>query len=194
MHTFSLTETVDSWTAQAVMASGYLIRLYHFLGDDRQAYLTTQACGPCEERAQRLGLQDQITALKAVFVSEHSEETLGEENAWQMMIEAHAGLFALQCLVEDRGKDVSLPGGKTDNNRAFHVALRSYRTAFPEEITIPVIRQAIETAATQCADAFPINANGVTDQEKVDLRLEIHNITLEVLLKESGSTEPETTV
>ena len=33
----SLTETVDSWTGQAVMTSGYLMRLYRFLGDDRQA-------------------------------------------------------------------------------------------------------------------------------------------------------------
>lgn len=174
------------------MASDYLMHLYRILGDDRKAAVAMQACDPNDEPTQRPRLQIQITDLNVEFITKYPEVTLGEEKAWQLLIEAHAGLFALKCLVEDQGKDVSLLVSGTGTNRAFHLALRSYRTAFPEGITIPGIRQAIESAATQCADAFPISADGVTDQEKVDLRLEIHGHILEVLLKECGSTKPET--
>jgi len=187
----SLTETVDFWTAQAVMTSGYLVRLYRFLGDDRQAYLAMQGSGPCEERAQRLGLHPQVAALRAVFVAEHPEETLSEEKAWQLMIEAHSGLCAFHGLVDDHEKGGSLRGSRTGTNKAFRMALRGYRSAFPEEITIPGIQQAIETAATRCAEAFSIEVDGVADDEKVDLRRELHSNILEAIISEFCSIGPE---
>ena len=42
MASTALTQTVDFWTAQAVMASGYLVALYRILGDDRQVALAME--------------------------------------------------------------------------------------------------------------------------------------------------------
>ena len=108
----SLTEAVDSWTAQAVMASGYLARLYRGLGDERQADLAAQACGSCGERAQRLGLVARIAALDTTFTLEHPEETIGEEKAWQLLVGAHAGLHAFLGLVDgdEQGRATGEPG------------------------------------------------------------------------------------
>ena len=39
----SLSQTVDLWTAQVMVASGFLTRLYRALGDDRQAAKKLQA-------------------------------------------------------------------------------------------------------------------------------------------------------
>lgn len=181
----SLTQTVDSWTAQAVMTSGYLLRLYRILGDDRQAAIAIQAVGPCGERVQRLGIQAQVAALNIIFEAEHPEETIGEEKAWQLMIEAHAGLCAFHGLVDDHEKGGSLRGNRTGTNKAFHMALRGYRTAFPEEFTALGIKQAVETAATRCADVFSANVEFPTDQEKSDLYQELHANILEALLKET---------
>lgn len=185
----SLTATVDHWTAQAVMTSGYLLRLYRILGDDRQASIAMQAVGPCGERVQRLGIQAQVAVLNILFTAEYQEETIGEEKSWQMMIEAHSGLCALHGLVDDQVDDQekgrSIRGSRTSTNKAFHIALRGYRSAFPEEITIPGIRQAIETAALRCADVFSSNMDCASDQEKSDLRQELHANILEALLKEA---------
>jgi len=189
MPTSSLTAMVEYWTAQAAMASGFLLRLYRDLGDDRQAYLAMQAVGPSKERAQRFGFHSQVDALKAVFAAEYPEKTLGEKNAWQLMIEAHAGLCAFHGLVDEHEKSGSIRGSRTGTNRAFHMARRGYRTAFPEEITIPGIRQAIESATAICADVFSSNVGCASDQEKSDLRQELRANILEALLKEVGDPE-----
>ena len=173
----SLTEAVDSWTAQAVMASGYLARLYRGLGDERQADLAAQACGSCGERAQRLGLVARIAALDTTFTLEHPEETIGEEKAWQLLVGAHAGLHAFLGLV-----DGDEQGRATGASKAFHEALRGYRTAFPEEMTIPGIRKAIDAAARHSAEAFPCSAGAGTAEEKSGLPGRL----FEELLKETG--------
>jgi len=185
MPTSSLTQTVDIWTAQVVQASNYLTRLYRVLGDERQAYQAMQACGPCEERAQRLRLQPQIDELKAAFAAEYPEETLGEEKAWQLLIAASAGLCAFHGLVDDHEEGKNLRGPRTATNKAFNNSLRGYRTAFPEELTIPGIRQAIEQASLFCADAFSSNVDEATCQEKADLGRELHAEILETLMKKT---------
>jgi hypothetical protein len=167
MPTSSLTQTVDIWTAQVVQASNYLTRLYRVLGDERQAYQAMQACGPCEERAQRLRLQPQI------------------EKAWQLLIAASAGLCAFHGLVDDHEEGKNLRGPRTATNKAFNNSLRGYRTAFPEELTIPSIRQAIEQASLFCADAFSSNVDEATCQEKADLGRELHAEILETLMKKT---------
>ena len=184
MATSTLTQTVDFWTAQAVMASGYLLRLYRILGDDRQAAMARQAGGPSEERAQRLGLLAQVAALNIIFEAEHPEETIGEEKAWQILVESHAGLFAFHGLVDNNEKAGSLRGSRTGTTKAFHKALKGYRTAFPEEMTIPGIQKAIENAANRCAEVFSVSVDGATEKEKSDLRREIHANILEALSKE----------
>lgn len=189
MATSSLNETVDSWTAQAVMASGYLMRLYRILGDERQAYIASQAGGLSEERAQRLRLRARIATLNAVFATGYPEETDGEEKAWQLLIEANAGLNAFYGLVEDHEQGGSIRGARTATNKAFHKALKGYRTAFPEDTTIPGIQQASAQAALRCAEAFSFEVDGTTDQEKSDLRQELHGYILEALRKEVGDPE-----
>lgn len=185
----SLNETVDSWTAQAAQASGHLMRLYRTLGDERQVYIASQASGLSEERTQRLKLQTRIAALNVVFVNEYPEETHGEEKAWQLLIEANAGLSAFHGLVDDHEQGGCIRGARTATNKAFHKALRGYRTAFPEEMTIPGVQQAIEQAALRCAETFSFEVDGTTDQEKSDLRKELHGYILEALRKEVGDPE-----
>jgi hypothetical protein len=176
-----LTQTVDSWTAQAVMASGYLVGLYRILGDDRQATLAMQACGPCEERAQRLGLQARIKVLDAAFAADYPEELLGEEKAWQLVVEAHAGLCALHGLIDDLEQDFARTGSAT----ALRHALRGYRTAFPEECTIPGIHQAMASAAARCADTFVSDGDDPEDRETLEYRRRLQITLLDALLKEA---------
>ena len=182
----SLTETVDFWTAQAVMASGYLVRLYRILGDDRQVFIAMQARGPSEERAQRLGLQARIAALQAVFVAEFPEETISEKKAWELLVEAQAGNCAFHGLVDDHEKSGSLRGPRTATTTAFHKSLQGYRTAFPDEMTTPGIKRAIERAAKRCAESFTLELEEATDQERSDLRQELHSNILQALKKEAG--------
>jgi len=181
MASSALTQTVDFWTAQAVMASGYLVALYRILGDERQEALAMEACGPCEARARRLGLQAQIDALDAAFAAEYPEELLGEEKAWQRIVEAHAGLCAVHDLIEDPEQDPSLRGTRAGTANALRQALKGYRTAFPEECTVPGIRQAMESAARRCADGFSFTG----DREEPRQRQELHDRVLEALLWEA---------
>ena len=127
--------------------------------------------------------------IKAAFVAEHPEETLGEENAWQTIVEALAGLCALHGLVDDHKEGRSLRGSRTGTNKALRMAMRGYRSAFPEEISSPGIRRAIQQAALRCADAFSSNVDDATDQEKADLRKELHANILDALLKEVSDPE-----
>ena len=186
----SLTETVDFWTAQAVMASGYLVRLYRILGDDRQVFLAIQARGPSEERAQRLGLQTRIEALQAVFVAEFPEETIGEKKAWELLVEAQAGHCAFHGLVDDHEKSGSLRGPRTATTKAFHKSLEGYRVAFPDEMTTPGIKQAIERAAKRCAESFTLDLEEATDQVRSDLGKELQANILDALLKETSPNNP----
>jgi len=108
----SLTITVDLWTAEVMVASGYLVRLYRILGDERQVFLAMQARGPCEERAQRLGLGPRVQALRNVFVAELPEDAIGEQKAWELILVAQAGLTASHGLVDDHDQSgCELPVG-----------------------------------------------------------------------------------
>ena len=178
-----LSQSIDLLTAQVMVASGFLTRLYRALGDARQVAMAQQACGPCEERAQRLGLSVRIKALRDVFAAEHADETQGELRAWETMVEAQAGLLAFHSLVDqdlERGR--SLRGSKTQTAKAFQKALRGYRTAFPEEITFPGFQHALETAAGHCAETFALDLPDATEEEKHDLQLELHATILAVLM------------
>ena len=180
----SLSQTVDQWTVEVIVASGYLVRLYRILGDERQVYLAMQARGPCEERAQRLGLQTRIAALQAVFITEIPQETAGEQKAWELIIEAQAGLAAFHGMVDDHEKGGSLRGPRSATTKAFHKSLLGYRAAFPEEVTTPGIQRAIETAATRCSESFALEVDGTTEEERAELRREIHANILDALMKE----------
>lgn len=168
-----------------MVASGYLVRLYRILGDDRQAFMAVQAQGPCAERVQRLGLQSRIADLQAVFIAGIPQETAGEQQAWELLIEAQAGLCAFHGMANDHEKSGSLRGSRTGTTRAFHKSLLGYRTAFPEEMTIPGIQLAIETAASRCAEAFSLDVDGATDQEKAEVREELRINILDALTKEA---------
>jgi len=178
----SLTETVDLWTAEVMVASNYLVRLYRILGDDRQVYLTMQARGHCEERAQRLGLSPRVKALHNVFVAEQPEDSVGEAKAWELLLTAQAGLAAFYGIVDDHEKGGSLRGPRTATTKAFHKSLLGYRTAFPEEITIPGIHRAFEIAARICAESFALEVDDSNEEEKAGLRSEIHANILDGLM------------
>jgi len=183
----SLSQAVDLWTAQVMVARRYLTRLYRVLDDDRQAAMAQQACGPCEERAQRLGLHGRIQALQTEFADMHPDDTLGELKAWETMVQAQAGLLAFHSLVdEDHERSRNLRGSKTQTTKAFQKALRGYRTAFPEEITFPGFQQAIETAAFHCAEAFSQEVGDLTDEEKRNLQREVQAKLLDALKVEAG--------
>jgi len=177
-----LTRLVDVWTVQAVAACGYLVRLYRALGDDRQASVALRACGPSEERAQRSGLQAQVAASTAEFAAGQADDTVGEQNAWELLVEAQAGLCAFHAMVDDHEKGGSLRGLRTNTNKAFEKALLGYRVAFPEEMTVVGIGRAVATAADRCSDSFSLNLADATDEEKSTLRREIHASILEGLM------------
>jgi hypothetical protein len=93
----------------------------------------------------------------------------------------------LLCWPKRRRGSIGAPSGRFVGYwvRLFHLALRGYRSAFPEEITIPGIRQAVEQAALQCAESFSLEVDGVMEEEKVGLRKELHANILEALMKET---------
>lgn len=154
MSTTTLSQTVDTWTLRAVAASRHLARLYRTLGDGKQASHALQAGSPAEERAQRLGLLAQLPAAEARLKDDVSEETEQEAWAWQSLIESQAGICAFHAMVLDHQDSRGLRGSRTAASRAFQLALKGYRIAFPEPLTSIGIGQAIEAAADGCVRAF----------------------------------------
>jgi len=53
---------------------------------------------------------------------------------------------------------------------------------------MPGIQRAIEIAATRCAESFSFDVNGTTEQEKAELRQELHTNILDALIKEAKVT------
>ena len=178
-----LSETVDSWTIQAMVASTYLVKLYRALGDDRQADTALRSCGPCEERAKRLGLQARISELHAVFVASHPESSPGEAKAWQLLVEAQAGLSAFHGIVSDHQKGGSLRGDRTATTKALHKSLQGYRVAFPVEMASEGIEKALVVATARCADTFAqdLEADGDSAQAKTELRQDLYQSILDAL-------------
>ena len=151
-----LTAIVDAWTVQAVMASGWLTRLYRSLGDDRQAALAIQVGVPGLERLKRKGLQASVQLLNEGFNRQHADETRAEAAAWALLVEAYGGISAFIAVTDcSDGKAASgLRGARTATNGAFRKAIQGFHTAFPEEIVDPAVAAAIQKACSQCADAF----------------------------------------
>lgn len=181
--------TVDTWTSQAVVASRYLIRLYRALGDEKQASNAIQSGAPAEERAQRLGLSLQISALQTTFVEDHPEEVIGEAQAWQALVEAHAGICAFHAMVKGHSeKSRGLHGARNASTKAFHRSIQGYRVAFPEQMANDGITKAIGTASERCADTFVKDLEkdaGPEDHSEVAVALEIRKNILEALLAEA---------
>lgn len=182
----SLSQTVDTWTCQAMVASSHLVSLYRLLGDGRQAALALKARGPCEERAQRLGLQPQMAGLHATFLALNPEEVAGEACAWQWLVEAHAGLAAFHGLAMDAtGKAQGLRGNRTATLKAFRHSLQGYRTAFPEEMANEGIHKALEAATARCSEAFVLDAGEVPEPERIALRQELEDMIREAVTQEA---------
>lgn len=171
-----LIDTVDAWTAQAVVASAYLAGLYRALDDGRQAALAMQAQGHCEERVRRLGLQAPIAQLEAQYTANHPDGTDGEQRAWELLLQAQAGLVAFHGLVDDHQQSASIRGQRTAANKALQKALRGYRSAFPDEVTQPGIARAIEIAANRYSASFTLEVEGATEEERTELRREFSGI------------------
>jgi hypothetical protein len=151
-----LTTNVDTWTVQAVVASGWLTRLYRSLGDDRQAALAIQVGKPGMERLSRLGLESRLPAQLEGFLRQHPDETRAEEAAWTLLVEAYGGISAFIAVTDstDGRAAPGLRGTRTATNGAFRKAIQGFHTAFPEEIVGPAVTTATRKAYAQCADAF----------------------------------------
>ena len=151
-----LTAYVDIWTAQAVMASRWLTRLYRILRDDRQAAMAAQAGAPAEERLNRLGLHGRVASLEEHFNLEYPEETQAEEAAWIALVEAMAGLSAFFSSTNgtDGEPTPGLRGPSTATNAALRKSIRGFHTAFPSEMVNQGVASAIQKATDSCVDAF----------------------------------------
>jgi len=178
-----LNTTIDDWTAQAVVASRFLTGLYRALGDDRQVANATQAGAHAEEQAIRLSLRSRISAMRTLFDDQDPAELSRESRAWQILIEAQAGLSAFHCLVDGHERGSSIRGSRTATEKAFLRSLRGYRVAFPEEMTTVGIQRAIEIAAARCASSFTLEVDGASEQEQVDLRNQLHATILDTLIE-----------
>jgi hypothetical protein len=125
------------------------------LGDDKQAANAIQTGKPSEERAQRLGLDIQLAAMKALHGEIDPENMLSEARAWGILVEAQAGIRAFHAMADGQTAESSgLQGAENATTKAFEKALHGYRVAFPEEMANEGILKAIEIAATLCAKTF----------------------------------------
>lgn len=183
---------MDAWTTQAVAASAWLTMLYCRLGDDRMAAMASQSGASCAERAERLGLRARMAAERALVQQQaQADETLAEETAWKQLIQAEAGLCAFIALPSEQGESVGLRGKQTQSLKAFQKALQGYRIAFPEVMTQKGIRQAIDEAATSCAESFvecTVKPATVAEQQaRIAALKHSVRVTLAPVIRKSGS-------
>lgn len=172
-----LTQTVDAWSVQVVVASQYLAALYRRLGDEKQAVRAIQAGSSTEERCQRLGLHAAFTEQRAKIRTEFPDETEGEACAWRLLVEGQAGLSAFHALVDqDQDKAGSIRGKRRATFKGFQMALQGIGTAFPEEMTAPWVQQAIRQAADICTETLLVGRD-----ENPDTYLELHTSIREAL-------------
>jgi hypothetical protein len=171
---------IADWTAQATMASGFLVHLYRTLGDGRQQARVLEVRRPCEERSRHLGLQDRVPTLLAAFLAEYPDDQAREARAWQVLVEVHAGLTSFYRIAEpERGKGMGSQGRRSSVDRALHRSLQGYRAAFPDDMAARGICLAIAAAADCCSDAIAL------DMGIQDLRQELHACILDDLTRES---------
>ena len=178
-----LTANVDAWTLQAVVASGWLARLYRSLGDERQAVLAVQVGEPGVKRLGRRGLQQRVPAQAEAFQRQHPEETQAEEAAWGQLVEAYGGISAFIAVTDSSdGRSASgLRGARTTTNAAFRRAIRGFHTAFPDEIARPAITVAIQRACQGCADAFMANVEEEDPERLAQLRVSLEACVFEAI-------------
>ncbi len=151
-----LATTVDTWTVQSVVASGWLTRFYRAMGDSRQASLALQVGEPGMERFTRLRLQPRLQEQAEEFKRAHSDDTEAEAAAWSNLIEAYGGLAAFIAVTDmiDGQVTPGMQGVRTATKAAFRKAIRGLRTAFPEEIAEAAVAVAVQKACRKCVDTF----------------------------------------
>jgi len=182
-----LTATADDWTVQAIVASRYLTKLYRGLGDEKQASNAIQVGALMEERAQRLGLLSQAQQHQTTFQAEQTDTTQGEAQAWQVLVEALAGLSAFYAIADAPApKPTGLQGVRNKTNKAYQKALHSYRVAFPESMANQGIKNAIHRSAHRCTQTLLMDCDN-SDPISMDdpAAREIHQNILQSLLAES---------
>lgn len=62
--------------------------------------------------------------------------------------------MAFYKMIEDHDERSIVQGQRTVTLKVLKTALRGYRSAFPEELTLPGVQRAIEAAANRCSDSF----------------------------------------
>lgn len=159
----AFSQAVETWTAQAVVASGHLVRLYDALEDELQAAAAQEAAGHCGEGVQQLGLNAKVAALDCAFNADNPDETQGEARAWKWLVEAQAGLSACHGVVADSWEEAAF--------KAFLASVKGYLVAFPEEMACQGIQMAIQSATGQCLSAMPQEPAGPLDTESLGQRI-----------------------
>lgn len=169
-----LTQQIDAWTVQALVAVRYLAAFYRQLRDDRQATAALQSLGPAEERARRLGIEGRVIAEREVFLRQYVDETEAEAAAWHSLIEAQAGICAFHALVaDDPDRNKPLRGARCASLKAFKRAVVGMRTAFPEPMAEEGIAKAVDAASRTSTDLFVMGLESLDDGREVqgaDLR------------------------
>lgn len=177
-----LAHTVNAWSVQVVVASQILMGLYRRLGDEKQASRAIQAGASADERCQRLNLHAQIHEQRAQFRTEYPDETEAESAAWRLLVEGQAGLSAFHALVDHNHFHAEGIRSKRHNTyRGFQVALRGFRTAFPEEMTAPWIQQTIHQAADLCARTIVFDVDEPSEAHREGMYNDLYESFLKAL-------------
>jgi hypothetical protein len=176
---------MNQWTSWALLASEHLVRLYRRLGDNRQAASAMLAAGPCEERARRLGLTFRTTPGSVAFMEDQEGETEREAACWAILVQAHAGVLAFHAVV-DPGGVVSrgLRGSRSATVKALRRALQGFRTAFPEELAGPWIREALAMALERFSGSFTAQVRMAEGTDRSSIQRELQDLLFGSLLEE----------
>lgn len=164
-----LSKHVDQLTCQSIRASRLLAKLYRSLGDEKQAANAIQAGAPAEERAHRYGLSAHISSLTLPLSQEDANEVQAEKKAWELLVEAQAGIAALHSMdSRHAGKHRGLRGARNTAKTALCRAVKGYGMAFPEEMVRSGVLRAISSASEYCARVFVTDLAGEHIHEGVE--------------------------
>ncbi len=186
-----LTPVMDAWYQRAVMASMYLTSLYRSLNDEKQVFNAFQAGSRARECAARLNLMGAVPELMHQFTTRYADEVERENAAWQILVEALAGLCAFFGIADGVGEGPAkgLSGARTATFKGLRRALIGYRTAFPETLLEEGISASIDRAATICAEAAVRDMIEDTEASgRKAVQAEIHRSIVEALKAEVTST------
>ncbi|WP_285605820.1 hypothetical protein [Geothrix edaphica] len=99
--------------------------------------------------------------MRDIFGDQDEEKLLGEARAWQILVEAQAGVCAFHAMTgDDPGKARGLRGARTASTKALDRAVHGYRVAFPDVMAEAGIRSALEGAASTCVRGFMEDLEG----------------------------------